>query len=471
MVPSAMEKEKSAAQLSVHDGAGGTRAVVDLRFEAGPWPIELVVVAKDATEWMAHLHAELEDRQWGWNGLGQLGSEGNSGSITIHTAGGPSPPSIEVVWEKDRNDDLLIKARPSGTPVLAIGVAKEFISSIYERQRARKTRQAHRSIFLTYVGHPWRGELWLDNNHRLGPSSQAPGQWSGQQIVRADVLVEGIGNHGVSTAFQRRIHELCVFLSVVLGQWITTSRVSYGWVPDIDAQGAVTGSTVRLVGYAETPTTQPFPQPSAAPPVPTIDIPRPGIGGWGIGQTIQEQWVPSDIQDLWARYLVRLPLPKRDLFLQAGNAYLTALSMRGQQTTYAAFLVLACEALKPQGKRFDRLNIYDVVASLIGQERAAYLRSIYPHPQKIRSDHFHRGKLSARELLPMFMHDYFADPSFDLMVMDLSVTCRICLIEWLRKLGTYDVVKMRREGHSGAWALKERSRDLWGRFGGLLGKG
>ena len=33
-------------------------------FEAGEWPIEVVVSSKDAETWMAHLHAEMEERGW-----------------------------------------------------------------------------------------------------------------------------------------------------------------------------------------------------------------------------------------------------------------------------------------------------------------------------------------------------------------------------------------------------------------------
>ena len=47
-----MPKQKSSAQIHVADGAGGMRQVTDLRFEAGEWPIEVVVPAKDAETWM-----------------------------------------------------------------------------------------------------------------------------------------------------------------------------------------------------------------------------------------------------------------------------------------------------------------------------------------------------------------------------------------------------------------------------------
>ena len=57
-----MPKQKPSARIQVADGAGGMRRVLDLRFEAGEWPIKLVVSAKDAATWMAHLRAEMQER-------------------------------------------------------------------------------------------------------------------------------------------------------------------------------------------------------------------------------------------------------------------------------------------------------------------------------------------------------------------------------------------------------------------------
>ena len=107
---------------------------------------------------------------------------------------------------------------------------------------------------------------------------------------------------------------------------------------------------------------------------------------------------------------------------------------------------VACEALKPPGKRFKGMNIYDVVASLIGKRKAARLRELTIHPQDVRSGYVHRGELAAGELVPMFLFDEFADPSFDGMLQELYEACRICLIEWLRCAGQYEVVWLTRPG-------------------------
>ena len=162
---------------------------------------------------------------------------------------------------------------------------------------------------------------------------------------------------------------------------------------------------------------------------------------------MHERWVPKDVEELWQRFL-SLPPMKREHLLRAGNAFMTAhLMWPEQRTAYGAFLVVACEALKPIGKASDRVNIYDVVASLVSAEEATTLRQLTFHPQKVRSKHLHRGDLLAGELLPMFFNDYFRDPSFDEMLRILARVSRMCMIEWLRLGGKYKVVHLPLEKH------------------------
>ena len=156
-----MPKQKAKSQIRVADGAGGMRPVADLLFEAGEWPIELVIPSKDAESWMAHLSAETEQRGWSSSGLSELDSDENSGTRYVHTASGPSAPTIEIVWEKPRGGTLRLRARPSGTPVLSLEVARDFIDATLARQSSGKILRAHRWDILTYDGMPWRGELWL----------------------------------------------------------------------------------------------------------------------------------------------------------------------------------------------------------------------------------------------------------------------------------------------------------------------
>ena len=123
-----MPKKKSGAQIHVADGTGGMRQVDDLRFEASEWPIELVVPADEAETWMAHLNAEAEERSWHSSSFSQLEAAENSGTLSVHTANGPSPPTLDIVWERPRGKELRRRARPSGDPVLPIDVAHEFIN-------------------------------------------------------------------------------------------------------------------------------------------------------------------------------------------------------------------------------------------------------------------------------------------------------------------------------------------------------
>lgn len=438
-----MPKQKPSAQIQVADGAGGMRPVADLRFDDGEWPIGLVVPANDAETWMAHLSAEMEERGWSSSGLSQLDGAENSGTLSVHTASGPSPPGLDIVWEKPRGAALRLRARPSGTPMLSVEVARDFIDAASARQRTGKTLRAHRWELLIYDGLPWRGELWLGSQIRLGPPSKHPSDaLLGPQVVIVDAMVEGIGRQGISINFQTLLYELRVFLSVVLGLHVTINRCERGWIYHLDEKLRITDCTLGHVGYAETSKTPEFPSVGNAPPIERREAKRPGLGQTGIWSDMHEQWVPADIEQLW-RTFTELPVSKREHFLRAGNAYLIACSMwPDQRTAYAAFLVVACEALKPSGERHDKANVYDVIASLITPSDAERLQGLSLPPQRVRSKHVHRGELAAGELLPMLIYNPFKDPSFDEMISELSRISRVCLIEWLRRKGEYKVVRL-----------------------------
>jgi hypothetical protein len=250
---------------------------------------------------------------------------------------------------------------------------------------------------------------------------------------------------GVTANCQKRLHELCVFLGFVLGLKLEMSKFERAWAYEVDAEGRFTDCHLRNIGYVELLPQVGFPKRGIARPVERRDVTRPGLGPYGIRSDMHEEWIPRDIEELWQRFLT-LPPAKRDHLLRAGNAYLTARMMwPDQRTAYAAFLVVACEALKPVGKTGDRMNVYDVVASLVSPSDAQSLRQLAFHPQKVRSKHLHRGELLAGELLPVLFNDHFRDPSFDEMLRVLSRTSRICLIEWLRLGGKYKVVCLPRE--------------------------
>ncbi len=449
-----MPKQKSSAQIHAADGAGGMRQVADLRFEAGEWPIELVVPANDAESWMAHLDAEADERGWYSSSFSQLEATENSGTLCVHTVNGPSPATLDIVWERPRGKELRLRARPSSDPAFSLDVAHAFINSVSERVRTRKTLRAHRRAFLTYDGLPWRGELWLDADHRLGPPSRHPDTLLGPQIVIVDAMIEGIGQQGVTANFQKRLRELQVFLGFVLGMKLEISKFERAWVPEVDAEGRFTDCKLGYVGYVELSPQEGFPKPGCTRPIERRDVTRPGFETFGITADMNEQWVPADIEQLWDSF-VQLPSSRREQLLQAGNAYLIAKTMwPDQRTAYATFLVVACEALKPTGKRYDQLNTYDVIASLLNPNEAQRLRELSVHPQKVRSGHLHRGELAAGELLPMIVHDQFMDPSFDEMLRTLTAISRLCLIEWLRCGGSYRVIRLPRAKPTQAARMK-----------------
>jgi len=132
-----------------------------------------------------------------------------------------------------------------------------------------------------------------------------------------------------------------------------------------------------------------------------------------------------------------------------------------QRTAYAVFLVVACETLKPSGKRYDQANVYDVVASLITPSEGELLRGLSVQPQRVRSKHLHRGELASDELLPMLIHNPFKDPSFDEMIGELSRVSRVCLIEWLRCRGDYTLVRLPRSKRTRAASICATAAAVW----------
>ena len=417
------------------------RAVEDHRFGDSTWAMDFVVAPVAANDWMSHLAAEMEARNWTWTGISQLDSTANSGSMTLISAPGPSAPSIEVVWKKNRGKDLRVWARTGGEPALDLAIARELFSAVDKRVQNRTMLRAHQRALLAYTGLPWRGELWLDADTRLGPPSKFPNSLLGPQNIVVDLMVEGIGHQGLAARRQRRLEEIRVFLGILLGINPTPVRSEYGWVTSVDpASGEVT-SAMAVLGYSESDLQPAFPQRGLAKPIQEVHVVRPGLGPHGITPDVHERWVPSDTEHLWQQF-IGLPPARKEQLLHAGNAYSIAQSLwPSQRTAYAAFVVVACEALKPPGRRFEDLNMYDVVASLFSLQEATALRHQYKlHPQKVRSDHVHRGRLEAGELLPLLLTDFFADPAFDEMLRRLTMAVRTCMIEWLRGSGQYKVI-------------------------------
>jgi hypothetical protein len=433
-----MLRQKSAAQILVGDGAGGMRPVDDLRFEPGDWPVHLRVPARRAVTWMAQLDAECEARGYPAAGLSQLDAAENTGTTTVRLAQGPNVPAIDIVWERARDKNLLIRARPSGDPSPSVAEVRSFLVAVTKAQRAGRKTRAHRWAYLTYTGlPPWRGELWLNADLCLGPPTIQAIYLNDPMIIIVDAMIEGIGSRGLVAEFERLIRELSIFLHVVVGIHADRQQDHRVWINSVNAEGHYINCELRQSGYYELPPQRDMPVPGQHPPVRVKQAQRPGLGRLGIWPDDDQAAVPQDVNDLWHRFQ-SLPEGLRQTFLQAGNAFANAHPFwPAQRTAYVSFLVVACEALKPSGRKYDRANAYDVLASFLGAAVATSLRQLSPHPQGVRSGLFHRGDLVADELVPRFGTDHFQDPSFDSMIRELAIVTRTCLIEWLRCDGRY----------------------------------
>ncbi len=432
-----MAKRKIQSTCYVTDGAGGMVPVADRRFEAVEWPICDDIPADLSDDWFAHMNAECSERGWSNYGLSQEESQENSGSSVIHAGIAGQSPALEIVWERARNGPIRLKARPAGAPPMDLQVVMEFLDAVRNRCQGGTAVRLHRRGHLIYEGLPWRGELWLASDLRLGPPSRHA-EWAfAPQIVIVDAEVDGIGWQGVNSSFALLLRELSIFLSVVVGIRATLEKCGWAWTCERDGAGSATNCHLRSLGYLEAARESGMPQAGQAPTIPLREVQRPGLGPLGINMADTEQAVPQDTVQLW-QTLNGLGEDKRAQFLRAGNAYQIACSLwPDQMTAWAAFMVIACESLKPVGKPFDNRNIYDVVEALVGHSESRELRQLRLPPQRVRSRHLHRGELAAGELVPALRQMYFCDPSFQDPASQLARIARTCLIEWLRKGGNY----------------------------------
>ena len=430
-----MAKQKTSVTLLVADGAGGMRPLDDLRFSDGDWPARLRVPAKHADKWMAYLDAECEMRSYSNSSSSQLEVGENSGTMQVRLSSGASAPTFDIVWERERDKHLKIRARPSGEPRPSDADVRGFLAAVTRALRSKRLKRSHRRTYLTYRGVPWCGELWLTPELCLGPPTKQPEYQNDPHIIIVDALVEGIGSKGVNDEFRRVVRELVIFLDVVVGTHTQEQKDERVWIYSADAQGHYTDTAFRTSAYYELDPTPQMPVPGRCPPVPIKKVQR--IGTISISSPRDQQSVPEDTAALWNQLQSLHPALHRQV-LEAGNAFTIAQSLwPDQRTAFASFLVVACEALKPTSRKYRRANIYDVIASFQGPAAAEALRKLEPHPQDLRSEHFHRGKVVAEELAPRFGTDYFADPGFDDLLRALWEACHVCLTEWLRRAGAY----------------------------------
>ena len=438
-----MKQKTPGAVIHVAGGQGQPVALVDHRFGPDQWQHTLDVDSADAHRLMAHLLAEASARGGTTAGLTQLGATETSGALTLGVPALPAAAAftIEIAWEKPRDGRLRLQARPADLTVASRQFCDEFFGALRDRLRDNPVDRGYRRFWLVYDGLPWSGELWLEPDLRLGPPSRFPSAQLGRQVVIVDALIEGIGQTGVTINFHNRLRELRLVLSPILGIDLQTQRQwDSEWVPQMNDRHELTDCQLHPVGYTELDNPSRMPTAGTAPTVVFEDVGRPGLGRYGIGADDTGVRIPKDLPALWKAFR-QLSQDQRTQFLNACNAYSIAQSLwPDQRTAYSAFLVVACEALKPAGSRFDNARIYDVVASLIDLATAEALKQLKRAPQTVRSKHLHRGVLASEDLTGLMASDPFQDPSFDQMLTMLAQVTQICLIEWLRRGGRYSLV-------------------------------
>src|SRR5262249_8995519 len=156
------------------------------------------------------------------------------------------------------------------------------------------------------------------------------------------------GLHASST-FNVALREISVFLSVVMGTnvCVTPKGCGCGWTWSSDASGQVECS-IRNLGYWEKHFPKHMPARGEIQGVPLKAVPRPDFSVRGTDGTESELHLPKDIFNLWKNF-TDLPHERRRQFLQVGNMWQLALSLRDEyETGRFAWMVVACEALKPQ---------------------------------------------------------------------------------------------------------------------------
>jgi hypothetical protein len=449
-----MAKAKSKAIIMVADGTGGMTLVEDRRFEKDDWPMVFgfEVPREDADTWLQYLSAECGKRGWSCSGIAQTEAKENSGSLSINT-GAPGQAQLGVIWERKRGGPIKVRARSAGTPKLPLDQATEFFRQINERSRQGATEQFRRGWQLFYEGLPWRGELWLDDKLRLGPPSQQDeSSLIGARIILVNAVVNGIDQLHAASTFNLTLRELSVFLTVVMG---TNVRVSpnggRGWTWSADSTGQVVQCDIRNLGYWEQQWPTEVPTRGQIQQVPLKAVHRPDFSLRGIDGTRSEQHLPEDILELWQAFR-GLPSDRRRQFLQVGSMWQLALSLSHEyETARFAWMVAACEVLKPPEPQFRDHNIYHVVEALLGKPTADLLQEQWFRPQEVRNAHLHRGEFRGSEFVQHAMMSSFQDPTFDQASRELCRIAQAAIIEWLKQGGAFTMLPLQRRKSWRRW--------------------
>jgi hypothetical protein len=442
-----MPKSKPKATIMVAGANGDLVPVQDRRFDPPrDWPIQFEVAAGDADLWLRYFYDQCARHGWSSGGIGQIDRSENSGSISVNQ-GSPDKPQLAVVWERQRNRPMRVRARSEGQPETPLADMRAYFDEVNGRCASRAVEQVYRRRTLEYYGLVWRGEYWLDDTVRLGPPSlQYDKALFGPRAIVVDALVECIGAGDATGVFDRQLRELAAFLSVVMGTNVrvtTNGRPAWSW-----EQGRA-DCAVRSLGYWESEQPTAIPARGTASPVPLRTITRPDFAHRGLEeQTRGEAMLPSDIGELWDAYRALSP-ELRQQFLQAAAKWQEAAMLFSERDTLSvALMVVACEALKPADQRYRDHNIYQVVEALLGLEHARRLDVGWFRAQEVRSSHVHAGEFHGSEFVDAAMHSSYQDPTFDEARRALWPVTQESIIEWLRRGGSFTMPPLRRAAKS-----------------------
>lgn len=448
-----MIRKKARAIMQVSNGMGGTIQILDHRFDGAEWPIRFSVPGDIADEWFKRLFAECTKRGWGCSSLQQLGSDENSGSTTI-SSGDASASQLIIVWERRRLGPLNLRARCTGTPEFPLCLAKELFARVDELNRAGVKSHFYLRGQLCYEGLPWRGELWLGDNLRLGPPSvQDESVLLSQRIIIVDALVEGIDLPDAGSTFRVLLRELSVFLTVVMMHGVFVPHAGRAWVWSIGPTGQLESCDLRDLGYQEQEHSPQMPHKGQTRAIPMTTVTRPDLSAGGLLGTDTEMQIPADVPDLWEA-LAALPPDKRMKFLQAGSMFQLAFSLSHEhETAKLVWVVSACESLKPADPQFRDHNIYDVVEALLGKPSADLLREQWFQPQKKRNAYLHSGEFFGSEFVRRVMMSSFQDPTFGKAYRILTTIAPASIIEWLRRKGSFEMPTVHRPQNWRRWMM------------------
>ena len=430
-----MIRKKTRAIVGVPDGSDGMRQLSDRRFEKGDWLEQSEFAGGEADTWLQYLAQECRRRDLQCAGISQIDARENSGSYTIRPIGPDPQPELVVVWERKRDGPLIVRSRLTGAPLFDEELAKAVLNGTTEACKSARKERVFCAGYLLYDGLLWHGEHWLEPGLRLGtPPREYTEALVGPRVVLVETVFDGVDIADARAGFRVFLRELSAFLSVALRMRIGapgfTQTKTWVWTTDSDLK---IECDVRQLGYEIAPPRNELPIAGIEAAVPNFVVTRPDLVGRGITGMEHELALPSDLNDLWA-YFRALPPAQRRQFLQVASLWQLSNALVGEfDTASVAYLVAACEALKP-ADAVQRLNAYDVVETTLGKELADRLRSEL-QPVRIRHAHFHAGEIRGDEFRKLMMMDSFRDPKFRQVFDEMWLVTAACIVEWLMRDG------------------------------------